>query len=208
VPDDFALARRFLKVASLVLLISQSMSADATLRPMKSIEQSFEAAGLVARLRIDETNPVSVENDVCGIRYTATILEMFKGEKELENRQIHFGRFSGLVAERTYLTFLERHDDLEAEYRAFRDGNKIPDIKEEAEKQRVMNRVSCDGLVPGLAFDDRFAWPIELNYVIVTGLRPSNMPDNIKVYPTGSAQWWIRKQDLFSYLHTLDRQKH
>jgi hypothetical protein len=109
--------------------------------------------------------------------------------------------------EKTYLAFLERHDDPEVEYRRFRDENKLPDIKDEAEKKKVMSQVACEGLVPGLAFNGRFTWPVELNYVIITGLLPENLPDNVRVYPTDSAQWWLQKQDLFSYLHTLGRQK-
>ena len=202
----FAVVGSFLKVvcnpAALALF-----SAAASLRPMESIERSFEAAGMVVLLRIDESRTLDVENDVCGVRYTATVLESFKGGKDLENRQIQFGRFSGLQTEKTYLAFLEHHDDPEVEYRKFRDENKLPDIKDEAEKRKVMSLVGCKGLVPGLAFNDRFTWPVELNYVIVTGLRPADMPDNVRVYPTDSAQWWIQKQDLFSYLHILGRQQ-
>ena len=204
----FAVLGSFLKVACVILLVSYSQStADASLWPMESIEQSFQAAEMVVLLRVDESQTVDVEGDVCGFRYTATVLTSFKGGKDLENRQIQFGRFKGLDEEKTYLAFLERHDDPEVEYRKIRDANKLPDIEDEAEKKKAMTLVACKGMVPGLAFNDRFTWPVALNYVIITGLTPANFPDNVRVYPTDSAQLWVQKQDLFSYLRGLNSQK-
>ena len=203
-----AIVQTILKRVSIVLLTLPSLSgADASLRPMESIEQSFKAAEIVALVRIDDRQTLDVEENVCGTRYTATLLETFKGEKDPQSRKIYFGRFLGLDTEKTYLVFLDLHDDTEAEYRRFRDENKLEDSSDETEHRRVMSLVACNGLVPGLAFNDRFTWPVQLSYVIVTGLLPTNIPDSIRTYPTDSAQWWIRKQDLFSYLHTLGGSK-
>lgn len=206
---NFAAVHQALRTVSIILLIWQSGAvAHASPRPMPSIEWSFEAAAMVVLLRVDKSEVLKVGNDVCGVRYTATILESFKGAKGSKGPLIQFGRFSGLDTEKTYLAFLEFHADPEVEYRRFRDENELPDIVDETEKRRVMSQVTCKGLVPGLVVDDRFTWPVELNYLIGTGLRPSNIPGDIRVYPAESAQWWIQKQDLFSYLRTLRHHKY
>jgi hypothetical protein len=196
----FAIFRNFLKFVCAVLLLSQSLDkADATLKPMESIAWSFGAAGVVALLRVDDIQTVYVENDHCGVRYTATILRLFKGRPNSENGQkIQFGRFLGLEIERTYLAFLDYDDDPEIVYRRFRDLNHFPDIRDDSEKKWIMSRVECNGLVPGLEINEWFTWPVVDNYVIVTGLMPANMPAGVRVYPTDTSQWWIQKQDISS----------
>jgi hypothetical protein len=194
---------RILRIASTILLLSQSLgTADATLRPMQSLESRFAAAGMVAVLRVDDIQPVYVENDRCGFRYTATILKLFKGTGSAYE-QVQFGRFLGLELDKTYLALLDDDNDPEAIYRSMRDENHLPDVKDEAEKKQVMSKVMCNGLVPGLGFNEWYTWPIVVNYVIVTGLLPADMPGDVRVYPTDSSQWWLQKQDLFSYLDAL-----
>jgi hypothetical protein len=78
--NSVGITGNFLRVAWVILLLSQSLSrADATLKPLESIDRMFGAAGVVALLRVDEIQPVYVGNDRCGFRYTATILKLFKG---------------------------------------------------------------------------------------------------------------------------------
>ena len=203
----FAIPRKFLKVACVLLLFESVDKTEASLKPLETIEWSFRAAGVVALLRVDDIEAVYVGNEECGVRYTATITRLFKGRPSLEHGKIRFGRSLGLEIDKTYLAFLDPNDDPEIVYRRYRDENHLPDLKDEAEKKKIMRLVECNGLVPGLEVNDWFTWPIVVNYVIMTGLLPSNMPSNIRVYPTESAQWWVQKQDLFSYLDALARRQ-
>jgi len=194
-----------------VLSLCVTSGVEAYSKKKESIAKLFEGADAVVLARISDEEKLFEHQYNCGTRYTGVVLQKFKGDSRADTETIIFGRHVGhLDVDRTYLIFLTFQANPEAVYRElkeeFKTKHNLPDMSDEEVDKRALETVKCKGLIPGFIFDTA-AWLEELSYVIITGLLPDDIPETIRIYPTGSAQWWMKKEDLFSYLRTLGRRK-
>jgi hypothetical protein len=168
---------------------------------MLSIRELFDAADAVVLIQVEDDEQLYEENDHCATRYTATIIESFKGGDNLVNMNaFKFGRNLGLLKYRTYLLFLNYEIDEKYVYNKLLEKFGFPD-----DRKNIMDLIKCKGTVPGYVFDQKVAWEVLSGYIRIIGLRPENIPSNIHLFEAETAVWLIPKNELFSYLRRLRR---
>lgn len=177
-----------------------SSSSGLTLKA-KSIDENFAGSDVVVAVRITESRKNFVNGMECGTRYTALPFEVFKGASILEHEgKLEFGRSSGLYFGDRYILFLKKIErSAELMDKMLHAGLKIDNDKAADEM------IVCQGLVPGLMFDDASAWRIEDGEVLVEGQLPNPVPGSISITRTGTASWSLRLDQLSLYFKSLER---
>jgi hypothetical protein len=173
-------------------------AADAHIQRRNSIEAIFRDADVVAYVTLDRQEKEYSQTTLCGTRYYATVIVPFKGASIEIGRQIVFGRYSGLETGKEYLIFLKYSADPEAIYQEVQAANHFPDPK-----PYVIDIIKCNGLVPGLLYDQESTWEVDGGAVMIDGLLPRSMPSTIHPESGGVAYWLLPQDEVFSYLRSL-----
>jgi hypothetical protein len=197
-----ARAFRWMFIA-VILALQGAPTASARIEVMLSVQEYFESADLVVEVRIDSEEPIHQRGEQCGSRYQATVLHEFKSPPQIRGQQLTFGRFAGLHSRETYLLFLRYEADPEVIYRKIKELYDLPDPSTSEEKEQIIMTIKCDGLVPGLVYNDRTVWDVRENGVVIEGILPFNFPQNIRKSQADKLLWLIQKDDLFAYLQSL-----
>ena len=165
-----------------------------------SIEEEFKKADAVLVVEINGEETLTAHGLDCGVRYTGSVRATFK-HSMIRGNDVTFGRYTGLAPRKRYLLFLSYIADPVAHYETLRIEHDLPTEPPE-EKKITIERIKCQGTIPGLVYAAQAAWEVKLNYVVVSGIRPV-MPDHIGISSVGPLEWLVNKEDLFSYLRSL-----
>jgi hypothetical protein len=166
-----------------------------------NIEIEFRRSHAVLLVQIDDQETLDERGTYCGTRYTARVHQSFKNTFGLHQSVVTFGRHVGLERGRQYVLFLRFIADPDVEYQNLKEQHGLPE-QEPKDKEVTINSMKCHGIVPGLVYDIRIAWEVDLGYVLISGIRP-DLPDSIRADHAGNLQWLIKQDDLLSYLRTL-----
>src|SRR5215831_14326962 len=132
--------------ASCILLTFVNYANSLTER-MPSIRELFDAADAVIVAQIDDREQLYEGNERCGVRYTATIMDSFKGGSFFNAKEFTFGRDAGLSRYRTYLLFFHYEVDATSIYERLKEKFGFPD-----KRQNIMDLIRCKGTIPGYVF--------------------------------------------------------
>src|SRR6185369_11058434 len=98
--------------------------------------------------------------------YTAKVLEAYKAPgKFSDSPAINFGRWRGLEFGVKYLVFMNFQSSEEEVYDELRKDPHLAAVPEP--KNKVLELIRCQGLVPGLIVKPEFAWVISVGDVVV-----------------------------------------
>ena len=156
-----------LRLVMLCLLLGLTLHVEARVENVVVLDE-YRRADLVLLVQIKQEDALTQEGATCGIRYTGSVRETFKSSPKLASSNIVFGRQDGLVRGHLYLLFLKYITDPSDYYETLRKRLDLPE-QPAIEKQKDIERIKCEGIVPGIVYETRSAWEVKLSYVIVEG---------------------------------------
>lgn len=189
----------FIACMSLAILLGSGFFSQARVGRVLSIREYFDMARLVVLAQIDDQENVYEDQEQCGVRYHATILENFNGLDEKDLKNVIFGRIDGLKLYSTYLLFINYESDVSRSYE-----NMVKEFGFRDKRKNIMDLIACKGMVPGYVFNGKMKWEVVSHDVYFFGLVPEDMPSSIHVFQAADGlNWSISTEELFPYLRTL-----
>ncbi|MEX1153083.1 hypothetical protein [Parvibaculum sp.] len=199
--------RTRLAVASVYILSALLQGAHADVLIPRPIEEHIDRSDIVALVQIETATAVYFDTEQCGVRYVAKVVRPFKENDDPEQSdRIEFGGGGTLEVGQYYIVFLkyfgsvdEYHQDLVRRLSRWSDQSELRELNEKDEAW-IEGMITCDGLVPGFAFDSEVAWRTYDNFVDIGGMRPRPFPESVHIVFDEIAGRTVDAGDLFLFL--------
>jgi hypothetical protein len=192
--------------ASVLVLLFIGGLAKAHLILPPPITEMVDEADVVAFGQIQRVEQITVKGkgEICGIRYTATVLKSFKDSgRYIRSGALEFYGVGGLDQNAKYVFFLH-YQNVEDVLRRIKESSpELFDDLKRRDPEGLNALMGCGRLVTGLTqFERQYYWEVINDDVVIPWLLPTDWPDDLPKWDTDKGTSIVDRLDLFSYIES------